>query len=243
MALTEVNSSSRRQGLWAKALSESLGDEQKTTALYIRYRAEQLQEQKVLQAQAAEEERRNEVIVYSCPGCRTKRRKVTKGMIEDRQAAKHPNWRFKCADCNEIYDLRDVLPSLREKSSRREDPDSDISGPAALLRALGFSRQPKGASSMQDMTVYFRYERHGEVVLIKNGFSWPGLFCGAMHAWYRGMTAEGFKWWAFAFFTVGISWFVYPFLANEIYGRHLSNSGWRRRAGFYNSSGQPVPVP
>ena len=40
----EIESSSRKKGIWTKAFSEAEGDENKTKALYIKYRFDQIKE-------------------------------------------------------------------------------------------------------------------------------------------------------------------------------------------------------
>lgn len=122
IALSEVNSNSRRPGLWAKALSDSLGDEKKSEALYLRYRKEQLQGEQERQQQSADESHRSKVVSFNCPSCGTERKKVTQGMIDDLLSATSPDWVFRCSDCNQTFDLRDVLPALREANPPPSSP-------------------------------------------------------------------------------------------------------------------------
>ena len=56
----ELKSGTRREGLWAKAYTESDGDELKTRALYIRYRAQSLIDEKNKEYIRAESERKAE---------------------------------------------------------------------------------------------------------------------------------------------------------------------------------------
>jgi len=101
MAYAEVNSDSRRQGLWAKALSEALGDEHKASAIYIRLRAEQLIAEQ-------HKERRASPVIFECPHCRLKLR-LTKGELEDVAASRNPNWNRSCASCKKVFDCRTAI--------------------------------------------------------------------------------------------------------------------------------------
>jgi hypothetical protein len=88
----------------------------------LRYRKEQLQDEQARQIQIAEETRRAKVVVFNCPGCGTERKKVTQGHIDDRLAAKSPNWILRCSDCNHYFDLRDSLPELRTAAAPPSRP-------------------------------------------------------------------------------------------------------------------------
>lgn len=151
MAFSEVRGESRRQGLWAKALSESLGDEQKAEALYIRFCAEQLsQEQKSQNLQRDEairkrlETERNEKIPFNCPKCGIKH-SVAKGQILDYCIApRYPNWFFHCPDCKHTFDIRtvssetlkDIIPHLLPPPDKMPTPDSRTAIKAKYLVAF-----------------------------------------------------------------------------------------------------------
>ena len=241
MAYSEVRGDSRRQGLWAKTLSESLGDEQKAEALYLRYRVEQLSREQLAQKQEKETESRmagqqwrSEIIPFICPHCGGMR-SVTKGQISDRVATKPPAYTFSCGACGKVFDVRDVIPEeLRYTLPELRCPNIKVqpsiaTQPHSAVATIASPSLPTAKRLMHDpMTLYNKYARNGETILVKQGFSWPGLFCGAFHLWYRGMTAQGFMWLAFAPCTLGVSWLVYPFLANEIYAKYLVNTGWSK---------------
>lgn len=61
---------------------------------------------------------------------------------------------------------------------------------------------------------------------IWEGFSWPCLFCGFLWYMYKGMWGWGIIALILAVCTVGISWLIFPFFANEQYARHLLKQGY-----------------
>ncbi|MBI4470947.1 MAG: SHOCT domain-containing protein [Acidobacteria bacterium] len=64
-----------------------------------------------------------------------------------------------------------------------------------------------------------------ERVEIFRGFSWPCLFAGCF--WYaKGMWGMGILAFLLAFVTFGLSWLVFPFIANDQYRRTLLNEGY-----------------
>jgi hypothetical protein len=112
MALTELGSDSKRQGLWAKVLSESLGDESKSAALYIRYRVEQLSKERIAQAQV----KCRELIASKCPKCSmtilVEAARISKAGIF---ALNH-----RCTHCYKLFDLRTLYP--KELRRRLQKP-------------------------------------------------------------------------------------------------------------------------
>ena len=100
IAYSEVNADTRRQGLWAKALSESMGDEQKAQALYIRLRTEQL-------TNSRRQQLLDNVFPFECPGC-GKPRAVRGSQIANCYV---DDWDdFECPHCKHLDDIRDILP-------------------------------------------------------------------------------------------------------------------------------------
>ncbi|MBN1513417.1 MAG: DUF4190 domain-containing protein [Phycisphaerae bacterium] len=121
MAMAEVKSNSRRTGLWAKALSESLGDERKAEALYIRYRAAQLTQERDQQKRSALDAERNEKVLFKCPEC-NKNLQLTKGTLADLAGQKYPNWNRSCPGCQKVFDIRNVIPSLPKPTTSTVRP-------------------------------------------------------------------------------------------------------------------------
>lgn len=78
------------------------------------------------------------------------------------------------------------------------------------------------------MAKLIKFQKGGAIELVKSGFSWPGLFFGCFHLVYRGMVAQFFLWFILAGLTLGIAWFIYPFIANSIYRKYLINHGWHQ---------------
>ena len=100
LAYSEINSDSRRQGLWAKALSRSLGDEQKAKALYIQLRVQQLSQSRYIQLL-------DNIFPFECPGC-GKPRAVSGKQIAD---CYENDWDdFECTNCKHLDDIRNILP-------------------------------------------------------------------------------------------------------------------------------------
>lgn len=78
------------------------------------------------------------------------------------------------------------------------------------------------------MATFIQFKKGGATEFVKDGFSWPGLCFGCLHAAYRGMVGQFFLWMLLGFCTLGVTWFIYPFLANGIYRKHLINNGWQQ---------------
>jgi Short C-terminal domain len=80
------------------------------------------------------------------------------------------------------------------------------------------------------------------------GFSWPCLFCGCLWYMYKGMWGWGIIALILAVCTVGISWLIFPFFANEQYARHLLKQGylnedqWNKRARGNTGGNKPCPT-
>jgi len=109
-ALAEMSGKDRRQGVWARSLSESLGDERKTEALYIRYRVSQM----LADQEAMVEKSRR--VPFACPKCRTPFF-ITADQLADLLAAHTSAWRKSCPSCHHIFDRRTVIPPECLKSA------------------------------------------------------------------------------------------------------------------------------
>jgi len=109
MAFSDCQTNSQRPGLWAKALSEALGDNQKAQAIYIRLRAEQLIEEQNAQRRVINEAERSSPVYFNCPSC-GKKLQLTKGELADTAASTNPNWRRSCSVCKTVFDCREVIP-------------------------------------------------------------------------------------------------------------------------------------
>lgn len=157
MALLEVRSDSRREGLWARALSEALGDTQKTEALYIRYRANQLGSEKTRQQKAKTDAERSEVITFTCPKC-GKNLEFTRGGLMDIARAKRPEWRGRCPWCKHEFDSRERLPVQILKSLSAQ--------PVEQSAQSGTTRHPTSTASVQ-----------------KKGLAIASLACGIVGGW------------------------------------------------------------
>jgi transposase-like protein len=118
MALTELGSDSKRQGLWAKVLSESLGDESKSAALYIRYRVEQLSEELSKERIAQAPAKCRELIASKCPKCSTTILVEAARISKAGFFAARPYHR--CTHCNKLFDLRTLYP--KELRRRLQKP-------------------------------------------------------------------------------------------------------------------------
>ena len=109
MAFAELQNNAQRLGLWSKALSESLGDNPKAQAIYIRLRAEQLIAEQGAQHQIKIEAEKTTLINFNCPSC-GRQLQLTKGQLADTAALKYPNWIRRCSVCNAGFDCRSVIP-------------------------------------------------------------------------------------------------------------------------------------
>ena len=67
---------------------------------------------------------------------------------------------------------------------------------------------------------------NGDVEEIWEGFSWPCLFLGFIWYIYKGMWGWGVIALILAFMTGGISWFLFPFFANEQHAKSLLKRGY-----------------
>lgn len=74
------------------------------------------------------------------------------------------------------------------------------------------------------MTIEFT--KNGVQRRVKVGFSWTVLFFGPFAFMWRGMWGHAALCWIAAMFTLGLSAFVFPFMANRMYGRWLAERGW-----------------
>ena len=115
MAMVEVQGDSRRAGLWAKALSESLGDIQKTEALYIRYRVGQLMEEQSQEKRTSLAVDQKQPVFYQCPHC-GKRFATTKEQVAERDRMSSNKWEGYCSGCLKTFDVRTVLPRVRRSA-------------------------------------------------------------------------------------------------------------------------------
>ena len=114
MAMAEMRSEARRQGLWARVLSEAMGEEPKAEALYIRYRTDQLVEEQDAQRRAKIEKERATPVIFDCPEC-GKKLQLTKGQLSDIETSKYPNWNRSCPGCKKTFDCRSAIPSTSYK--------------------------------------------------------------------------------------------------------------------------------
>jgi hypothetical protein len=67
---------------------------------------------------------------------------------------------------------------------------------------------------------------NGAVEEIWEGFSWPCLFLGFIWYIYKGMWGWGVISFILAIFTWGLSWFIFPFFANEQHAKSLLKQGY-----------------
>lgn len=101
LALAEIQDVKQRSGIWAKALSYSMGDTKKAEAEYIRIRAKQL-----IHARDQYARLREEKINFHCPQC-NKPRYLTKGEVLD--CTEYDNRKVKCPDCQSLFDIHEIL--------------------------------------------------------------------------------------------------------------------------------------
>lgn len=105
MAAAEVGSGTIRKGLWAKALADALGDENKAGAIYIKLRVQSMRDEAMHAILHARQDRSNldfrnahnadafaHKVVVSCPQC-SKRVRVDAGKLLD----------ITCAHCGHIF--------------------------------------------------------------------------------------------------------------------------------------------
>ncbi|NTW84339.1 MAG: hypothetical protein HGB36_13435 [Chlorobiaceae bacterium] len=62
--------------------------------------------------------------------------------------------------------------------------------------------------------------------MVYEGFSWPCLIFGVMWFALKNMWLWFFISLFLVFFTYGISWFVFPFFANNLYFKQLIRKGY-----------------
>jgi hypothetical protein len=67
---------------------------------------------------------------------------------------------------------------------------------------------------------------NGAIEEIWEGFSWPCLFFGFIWYIYKGMWGWGVIALILAFVTLGLSWLVFPFFANEQHAKSLLKRGY-----------------
>ena len=135
LAMSELKSEARRAGLWARAFSETDGDERKAEALYIRNRAAQLIEEQARQKEAAAaaecariEAERKVKVYFKCPKCHGELY-LTKGQIAEVCRRKGSYWRH-CRKCHTDFEVRKALESseldldsIRQAATRKVDED------------------------------------------------------------------------------------------------------------------------
>jgi len=119
MAHAECQSESRRPGLWAKCIGESLGEENKAEAFYINYRAQQLIDERQQQIKAYDNSKRayeelcrSRVFrLFSCPNCGMGLQYTNEQMTEFEIAAADNkfNWRQPCPGCGTHFDIRNYI--------------------------------------------------------------------------------------------------------------------------------------
>lgn len=67
---------------------------------------------------------------------------------------------------------------------------------------------------------------NGSTEQIWQGFSWPCLFLGFLWYLYKGLWGWGLIALILALCTFGLSWFVFPFFANEQHAKSLMAKGY-----------------
>lgn len=73
---------------------------------------------------------------------------------------------------------------------------------------------------------YYQNKITGGVKKAPEGFSWTTLFFGNLPALFRGDIRYFFIQLFVAIITLGISWFVFPFVYNGMYHNKLAESGF-----------------
>jgi hypothetical protein len=88
---------------------------------------------------------------------------------------------------------------------------------------------------------------NGATVEVWEGFSWPCLFFGSL--WYisKGMWGLGVISLVLAVCTLGISWLIFPFFANEHHAQSLLKQGYLNEKQWaeknQNSNEKSIPSP
>jgi uncharacterized protein YlaI len=111
MALDEARSETRRRGLWAKMLSEAMGDEAKAEVLYIKARVAELTRLQNDQTS----------LNYQCPNCKTIH-SITKDQLATRTSMTPPAWTFFCPACKQYSDLRKAFLDPHQNSTSDVSP-------------------------------------------------------------------------------------------------------------------------
>lgn len=70
---------------------------------------------------------------------------------------------------------------------------------------------------------------NGSSIDVYEGFSWPCFFAGVFWFLVKGMLVMAILAFLLAFVTVGISWLVFPFVANKVHFDQLLKRGYLTR--------------
>jgi len=106
MAHYEYQSQSRRPGLWAKCVGESLGEEKKAGALYINYRAQQLMDERQQQRQFYKERHYDIPVPFNCPNCNMRLQYTYGDLSEIKEKGRLVQT---CPGCCFCFDVRSVV--------------------------------------------------------------------------------------------------------------------------------------
>jgi hypothetical protein len=87
-------------------------------------------------------------------------------------------------------------------------------------------RSDRKEKYMSQIAGVFVHPATRERVQTYNGFSWPCFFCGCF--WYvvKSMWGMGILAFLLAFVSFGLSWLVFPFVANDQYRKSLVRDGY-----------------
>jgi len=85
--MKEIKSGTKREGLWAKALSESEGNKAKTESLYIKYRVQSIEDE--LQV---EEEKREAIVAKKTEARNRKERERQNSNLSEQERIDSENW-------------------------------------------------------------------------------------------------------------------------------------------------------
>ncbi|MCF8131364.1 MAG: hypothetical protein K9N10_22875 [Deltaproteobacteria bacterium] len=103
-AILELEDDKYSIGLWAKAFSDSTGDQKKAKAFYIRYRSAQLFEKQRVEKDSRIKAERNEKLFFCCSQCGMKLA-ITKGDAANLGHSSEPQYRL-CPGCKHRFDFR-----------------------------------------------------------------------------------------------------------------------------------------